>query len=105
MTQESVPLGAIPLLATAQSEYWDVVGKTVIAANQVYHEFLRSEEGHGFSGQVIFVGDSMGSILTYDALIRNSQATQYTTDDEVPSSPGKLFLVYFFSVPRPIFQR
>ena len=95
MTQESVPLGAIPLLATAQSEYWDAVGKTVMAANQVYQEFLRSEEGHGFNGQVIFIGDSLGSILTYDALIRSSQPTQYTTDDEVPSSPGKIFSMLF----------
>lgn len=33
-------------------------------------EFLRSEEGHGFTGQVCFVGDSVGSILGYDALCR-----------------------------------
>ena len=88
MTHESVPLGAIPLLSTAQMEYWDAVGKTAVTANQVHQEFLRSEEGHGFSGQVIFIGDSLGSILAYDALIRSSHATQYITDDEVPPSPG-----------------
>ena len=89
MTHASVPIGAIPLLSSSQPEYWDAVGKTVQAANQVYQEFLKSEEGLGFSGQVVCIGDSMGSILAYDALTRHSHSGQYVTDDDLPASPGK----------------
>ncbi|CAG7733239.1 unnamed protein product, partial [Allacma fusca] len=88
MTHEAVPIGAISLMSTAQNEYWDAVGKAVTTANQVYHEFLRSDEGHGFSGQIIVIGDSMGAILAYDALTKHPHSTQYITDDEVPASPG-----------------
>ena len=89
MTHESVAIGAIPLLSTTQPEYWDAVGKTVLAANQVYQDFLKSEEGQGFSGQVVCIGDSMGSILAYDALTRHSHSAQYITDDDLPPSPGR----------------
>ena len=86
MTHETVPIGAIPILCSSQPEYWDAVAKTVQTANQVYHDFLKSEEGHAFSGQVVFIGDSMGSILAYDALTRHSHSAQY--EDEIPPSPG-----------------
>ena len=43
----------------------------------------------GFSGQIVFIGDSMGSILAYDALTRHSYSAQYTIDEELPSSPGE----------------
>ncbi|XP_022208491.2 protein retinal degeneration B isoform X3 [Drosophila obscura] len=65
-----VPIGAIPLLAVASPEFHETVTKTVAAANIVYHEFLKSEEGHGFSGQIVMLGDSMGSLLAYEALCR-----------------------------------
>jgi len=96
MTHESVPIGAIPLISTSQMEYADAVVKTVSAANQVYHDFLKSEEGQGFNGQIVFIGDAMGSILGYDALTKYSCSGQYANDDEVPPSPsttGKQILV------------
>ncbi|XP_064536782.1 protein retinal degeneration B isoform X3 [Drosophila montana] len=67
-----VPIGAIPLLAVASPEFQETVNKTVAAANIVYHEFLKSEEGHGFSGQIVMLGDSMGSLLAYEALCRSN---------------------------------
>ncbi|XP_023176305.2 protein retinal degeneration B isoform X1 [Drosophila hydei] len=72
-----VPIGAIPLLAVASPEFQETVNKTVAAANIVYHEFLKSEEGHGFSGQIVMLGDSMGSLLAYETLCRSngSQST------------------------------
>ncbi|KAL7294405.1 hypothetical protein TKK_0012407 [Trichogramma kaykai] len=73
ITHDTIPIGAIPLLATSTPEYHDSVSKVVTAANQVYLEFCRSEEGRGFNGQVCFIGDSVGSILAYDALCRTSQ--------------------------------
>ncbi|KAL9886990.1 retinal degeneration B isoform 1-T2 [Glossina fuscipes fuscipes] len=85
-----VPIGAIPLLAVASPEFQDTVNKTIIAANIVYHEFVKSEEGHGFSGQIIMLGDSMGSLLAYEALCRSTnsndvggiRSSRNTDDDE-----------------------
>ncbi|CAH1397917.1 unnamed protein product [Nezara viridula] len=71
ITHDSVPLGAVPLLSTCTSEYTDLVNKTIQNANATYHEFRKSD-GIGFCGQVVLIGDSMGSILAYDALCRSS---------------------------------
>lgn len=73
VTHDSIPIGAIPLLATCTSDYQDAVSRTINGANIVYQEFLKSEEGQGFSGQVCVVADSVGSILTYDALCRTTK--------------------------------
>lgn len=73
ITHDTIPIGAIPLLATSTPEYHDAVTKVVSGANQVYQEFIKSEEGRGFNGQVCFIGDSVGSILAYDALCRSTQ--------------------------------
>ncbi|CAG7825720.1 unnamed protein product [Allacma fusca] len=88
MTHESVPIGAIPLLFASQMEYWDAVGKAVVAANLVYHEFLRSQEGQGFQGQIVFIGDSIGSVLAYDVLTKHSQCAQLPSEDDLPASPA-----------------
>lgn len=53
---DSVPVGAVPLLATSVPEYEECVVRTLNATNAVYHEFLRSEEGQGFNGQVCIIG-------------------------------------------------
>ncbi|KFB34885.1 AGAP000033-PA-like protein [Anopheles sinensis] len=67
-----VPIGAIPLLATSSPDFQDAVNRAVACANQTYAEFVRSDEGRGFSGQVVLIGDSMGSVLAHDALCRCS---------------------------------
>lgn len=46
-------------------------------------EFLKSEEGNGFCGQVCLVGDSMGSILGYDALCRSNKSNHNQDNDTV----------------------
>lgn len=62
-------MGTIALFATSSpAEYALAVGKFVSEANRIYQEFLNSEEGRGFCGQVCLVGDSVGSVLAYDAL-------------------------------------
>ncbi|GFS12940.1 membrane-associated phosphatidylinositol transfer protein 1, partial [Elysia marginata] len=66
--QQFVPLGAIALFATAGPEYQEHVNLMVVAANQVYNDFLQSDEGRGFTGQVCLLADAMGSLLAYDAL-------------------------------------
>ncbi|XP_034239882.1 protein retinal degeneration B isoform X2 [Thrips palmi] len=74
VTHDSIPIGSIPLLATANvTEYQDAVSRAVTSANNVYHEFLKSEEGLGFNGQICIIGDSMGSVLAYDALCRSGR--------------------------------
>ncbi|XP_058821213.1 protein retinal degeneration B isoform X1 [Topomyia yanbarensis] len=65
-----VPIGAIPLLTTCSPEFQDAVNRSIASANMVYAEFLRSDEGKGFNGQVALIGDSMGSVLGHDALCR-----------------------------------
>lgn len=73
LTNDLIPIGAIPLIATTSPEYAEAVTKTINSANAVYNEFIKSEDGKGFNGQVSIVGDSMGSVLVYDALIRSLQ--------------------------------
>lgn len=74
-----VPIGAIPLLTTCSSDFQEAINKTVTNANTVYQEFLKSEEGKGFTGQVAIIGDSMGAILAHDALCRVSN-TRHGSD-------------------------
>lgn len=56
VTHDSVPIGAIPLLASASPDYQEAVSRTVTAANAAYNEFIKSDEGKGFNGQINFVG-------------------------------------------------
>jgi hypothetical protein len=49
---EFVPLGAIALFASSNPDYHENVNRTVSKANIVYQEFLMSDEGKGFNGQV-----------------------------------------------------
>lgn len=67
-----IPIGAIPFLTTCTQDFVDAVNRAVGQANQVYADFLKSEDGHGFNGQIVLLGDSMGSILAHDALCRSS---------------------------------
>nr|CAD7586071.1 unnamed protein product [Timema genevievae] len=73
VTHDSIPIGAIPLFATSSPDYQDAVSRVIGAANCVYQEFIKSDEGQGFTGQICFVGDGVGSILGYDSLCRSQQ--------------------------------
>lgn len=93
--QDSIPLGALPLFAVSSPEFPDHVSRTVCAANQVYHEFLKSEQGQGFAGQVALIGDSVGSILGFDALCRAAQiGSRYGSENSINEEPAS-------SAPRP----
>lgn len=83
-----VPIGAIPLLATCTPEFQASVNKTVATANVAYADFLKSEEGRGFNGQIAVIGDSMGAVLAHDALCRasgrhGSEASGLDVDDHI----------------------
>lgn len=65
-----VPIGAIPLLTMCSPDFQDSVNRTIASANLVYNDFLKTDEGRGFNGQIAVIGDSMGAVLVYDALCR-----------------------------------
>ncbi|XP_050079472.1 protein retinal degeneration B [Anopheles maculipalpis] len=67
-----VPIGAIPLLSTCAPDFQESVSRAVSCANQTFADFLKSDEGRGFNGQVVLIGDSMGSVLAHDALCRST---------------------------------
>ncbi|XP_071618497.1 membrane-associated phosphatidylinositol transfer protein 1 [Heliangelus exortis] len=70
-SQDHIPLAALPLLATSSVTYQHAVGAVITRANQAYGAFLRSGEGVGFCGQVVLLGDCVGSILGFDALCQS----------------------------------
>lgn len=76
-TQEFVPLGAIALFASSNPDYHECVNKMVSKANLVYQEFLMSDEGKGFTGQVCFLADSTASLLAYDALCQSPACLRF----------------------------
>ena len=49
---EYFPISAVPLLATQSAEYQDTLLTVSNRANKAYRDFLLSDEGHGFNGQV-----------------------------------------------------
>ncbi|XP_069471138.1 membrane-associated phosphatidylinositol transfer protein 3 isoform X2 [Ambystoma mexicanum] len=67
-SEDHIPLAALPLLAISSPQYQDAVAMVISKANQMYNEFLRSEDGAGFDGQVCLIGDCVGGILGFDAL-------------------------------------
>ncbi|CAL1546251.1 unnamed protein product [Lymnaea stagnalis] len=88
--QNFVPLGAIPVLATASADYQEHVNIMVTSANKVYHDFLKSEDGVGFTGQICLLADATGSLLAYDALTSGSSflrgGSRYGSHESVDSS-------------------
>ncbi len=79
---ENLPFNTLPLLALAnQAQYRTNVVTFTRECNKVYHEFLSSPEGQSFQGQVAIVGDSLGSLLVYDALCQQSSTSSNSGDD------------------------
>lgn len=66
---ENLPFNTLPLLAMANpTQYRASLAKFVRESNRIYHEFLASNEGKFFQGQVVLIGDSLGSLFAYDSL-------------------------------------
>ncbi|XP_063820607.1 membrane-associated phosphatidylinositol transfer protein 2 isoform X8 [Pseudophryne corroboree] len=72
-SQDHIPLAALPLLATSSPQYLEAVAMVIHRANQVFSEFIKSQEGMSFTGQVCVVGDCVGGILGFDALCYSNQ--------------------------------
>ncbi|XP_068241637.1 protein retinal degeneration B isoform X2 [Palaemon carinicauda] len=92
---DSIPVGAVPLMATTIPEYDEAVVRTMNATNAAYHEFLKSEEGEGFTGQVGIIGDSIGGILAYDVLCRAHDQHKFGSNSNIPEGepPSPVFLL------------
>ncbi|KAK7086800.1 Membrane-associated phosphatidylinositol transfer protein 2, partial [Halocaridina rubra] len=90
---DNIPVGAVPLLATTIPEYEEAVLKTLQLTNYAYHDFLKSEEGQGFTGQVCIIGDSIGGIIAYDVLCRGHDQHRFGSNSNIPEgeppSPGQ----------------
>lgn len=56
MTHDSIPIGAVPVLASSANGYKETINKVIAAANKVYADFIKSPEGQGFNGQICFIG-------------------------------------------------
>jgi hypothetical protein len=52
VSNDRLPIGAIPLFATASPRYQESLSQLVATANATYRAFISSEEGAGFTGQV-----------------------------------------------------
>ena len=83
VSNDRLPVGTIPIFATSSPEYEANLNKVIASANQVYHDFIRTDEGYGFCGQICLVGDSVGSILAYDALCRENSLKRASSDNSV----------------------
>uniref|UniRef100_A0A8C0VQN1 Phosphatidylinositol transfer protein membrane associated 2 n=1 Tax=Cyanistes caeruleus TaxID=156563 RepID=A0A8C0VQN1_CYACU len=94
-SQDHIPLAALPLLATSSPQYQEAVATVIVRANQAYSEFIKSQEGTSFNGQVCLVGDCVGGILAFDALCYSNQ-----TVSESQNSSRKFYLLPPFNIPR-----
>ncbi|XP_066545991.1 membrane-associated phosphatidylinositol transfer protein 2 isoform X2 [Amia ocellicauda] len=72
-SQDHIPLAALPLLATSSPLYQEAVATVIVRANQVFGDFIKSQEGASFTGQVCLIGDCVGGILGFDALCNSNQ--------------------------------
>uniref|UniRef100_A0A336M3T4 CSON011146 protein n=1 Tax=Culicoides sonorensis TaxID=179676 RepID=A0A336M3T4_CULSO len=66
-------IGSIPLIAVQKQNYPDIVLQSIQAANKIYQDFINSNEGNGFKGEISIIGDSIGSIVAFDALRMSSK--------------------------------
>uniref|UniRef100_A0A672U4Z8 Phosphatidylinositol transfer protein membrane associated 2 n=1 Tax=Strigops habroptila TaxID=2489341 RepID=A0A672U4Z8_STRHB len=96
-SQDHIPLAALPLLATSSPQYQEAVATVIVRANQAYSEFIRSQEGMSFNGQVCLVGDCVGGILGFDALCYSNQTV---SESQNSSRRGSVVSVQVMVAPR-----
>ncbi|XP_021554159.1 membrane-associated phosphatidylinositol transfer protein 2 isoform X3 [Neomonachus schauinslandi] len=72
-SQDHIPLAALPLLATSSPQYQEAIATVIQRTNLAYGDFIKSQEGMTFNGQVCLIGDCVGGILAFDALCQSNQ--------------------------------
>uniref|UniRef100_A0A8B9GF94 Phosphatidylinositol transfer protein membrane associated 2 n=1 Tax=Amazona collaria TaxID=241587 RepID=A0A8B9GF94_9PSIT len=100
-SQDHIPLAALPLLATSSPQYQEAVATVIVRANQAYSEFIRSQEGMSFNGQVCLVGDCVGGILGFDALCYSNQTV---SESQNSSRRGSVVSVQVMVAPSSLIQ-
>jgi hypothetical protein len=50
---------------------------TIAKANQIVADFLKSEAGENFNGEIFTVGDCIGGLLMYEALVKQSSTVRH----------------------------
>ena len=90
VSNDRLPIGTIPIFAASSPDYQSSVSKMVTSANEVFSNFLQSDEGMGFCGHVCLIGDSMGAILAYDALSRDIKrsSSEGSVNDDLNRRPS-----------------
>uniref|UniRef100_A0A6I8NST6 Phosphatidylinositol transfer protein membrane associated 2 n=1 Tax=Ornithorhynchus anatinus TaxID=9258 RepID=A0A6I8NST6_ORNAN len=96
-SQDHIPLAALPLLATSSPQYQEAVATVIQRANQAYGEFIKSQAGMSFNGQVCLIGDCVGGILAFDALCCSNQTV---SESQSSSRRGSFHLLPPFNIPR-----
>ncbi|XP_078404070.1 membrane-associated phosphatidylinositol transfer protein 3 isoform X1 [Cetorhinus maximus] len=89
-SEDHIPLAALPLLAISSPQYQEAVTMVISRANQIYNEFLKSEDGIGFNGQVCLIGDCVGGILGFDALCYSAHTTCESQNSSRRGSIGSI---------------
>uniref|UniRef100_A0A9J2PI88 DDHD domain-containing protein n=1 Tax=Ascaris lumbricoides TaxID=6252 RepID=A0A9J2PI88_ASCLU len=56
------------LVSISPSCNFQAVQSTIVRANQAYTQFIHSEAGGGFNGEIFVVGDHLGGLLLYESL-------------------------------------
>uniref|UniRef100_A0A6I8NUW8 Phosphatidylinositol transfer protein membrane associated 2 n=1 Tax=Ornithorhynchus anatinus TaxID=9258 RepID=A0A6I8NUW8_ORNAN len=96
-SQDHIPLAALPLLATSSPQYQEAVATVIQRANQAYGEFIKSQAGMSFNGQVCLIGDCVGGILAFDALCCSNQTV---SESQSSSRRGSVVSVQASGKPR-----
>ncbi|KAI6241593.1 DDHD domain-containing protein [Aphelenchoides fujianensis] len=65
---------SLALLIATSETFYEAVQGTIRRANEVVANFLRSEAGANFNGEIYAVGDCIGGLLMYEALARPQPA-------------------------------
>lgn len=71
---DTFPPSILPLLAASGASYEESVTTAILRGNQAFNEFLGSMEGKGFHGEVGLIGDMLGGLLAFDAILRHRDA-------------------------------
>uniref|UniRef100_A0A8C9W4R3 Membrane-associated phosphatidylinositol transfer protein 3 n=1 Tax=Scleropages formosus TaxID=113540 RepID=A0A8C9W4R3_SCLFO len=98
---DHLPLAALPLLAIASPHYQDAVATVIARANQVYHAFLQSPDGLGFTGQVCLIGDCVGGVLCFDALCFSGGRKPGSPSSDSENNSTESLKVELFASPHP----
>uniref|UniRef100_A0A0R3RK97 DDHD domain-containing protein n=1 Tax=Elaeophora elaphi TaxID=1147741 RepID=A0A0R3RK97_9BILA len=62
---------SLALLLSSSQYYFEAVRNTLQRANEAYNQFIHSNAGRNFSGEIFVVGDYLGGILLHECLKRS----------------------------------